>query len=72
MSDYLATGVICPYFIRIESQTCHITCESVLPGSSIKNHFLNGEALRGQRKKYCAGSYQNCPWYKIVNSKFEE
>ena len=72
MGDYLAAGINCPYFVRYESKTCHLTCEGVLPGSSVKSHFLNGESLRGQRKKYCAGNYQDCPWYRIVNSKFKE
>ena len=61
--SYRDADMECPYFLRIESQTCHLTCEGVLPGTSVKSHYLNKEALYAHTAKFCAGDYQSCPWF---------
>ena len=73
MGNYGSEVIQCPFYMRHDSQTCHLTCESMPPGSSIKSHFSDGKAMRGQIRKYCAGDWKLCPWAKLLlRCKYEE
>ena len=66
MGQYGSEVIKCPFYLRHDSQTCHLTCESIPPGSLIRNHFEDGKTMRGQIRKYCTGDYQLCPWARLL------
>ena len=72
MGTYSSADVLCPFYLRDDPKTCCITCEGMVPGSSVRSHFLNGEALRGQIRKYCAAEYEKCPWARALYGKYGE
>lgn len=69
--SYYSSDAKCPFYQHDNIQACTITCEGVLPGSTMKSHFDNRAALRGQIQKYCAGDYEVCPWYKVASMKWQ-
>ncbi len=71
MGTYLSGFVKCPFYRRDESKTGSLTCEGVLPGSTLKSHFCNRDELEAQIWKYCAGDYRKCPWYRAVMIQYE-
>lgn len=62
----------CPFYAHDNVKECTITCESVLPGSTIKHHFPGKQKLAEAVRKYCGDRYQDCPWYKLVSVKWAE
>lgn len=73
MGSYSSTVIQCPFYLSDDPKSCSITCEGMLPGSSIKSHFMNGAAFRRQIGKYCAGDYKSCPWATVLSKvKYEE
>ena len=47
MASYNSGFVKCPFYRRDETKTGSLTCEGVLPGSSLKSHFGTKDALVG-------------------------
>ena len=72
MGTYSSSVIECPYYLSDDPKTCSLTCEGVPPGSSVKSHFLSGESMRRQMKKYCAGNYHLCPWARCLEWKYRE
>ena len=73
MGSYSSSNILCPFYLSDNPRQCTMTCEGVLPGSSIKHHFANGAALRRQMDKYCADSYKSCPWATMMsNFKYQD
>lgn len=72
MGSYSSTVVLCPYYMHDDPKTCSITCEGMLPGSSVNSHFLDGPSIRRQINKYCAGDYKRCPWARMMEFKYME
>lgn len=72
MGSYNSADVLCPFYRRDEPKTGTLTCESILPGGTMKTHFGTKDALRRQIRRYCAGDYKRCPWYHIVSYKWEQ
>lgn len=70
--SYFSSSVRCPFYQHDNIKESTITCESILPGSTIKHHFGNKQRLTEGVRKYCAGEYQECPWYKLVSQKWAE
>ena len=68
--SYLDVDVCCPYFERLDQQTCHITCEGILPGSTVKCHFRNGGALKDALRQYCCQKASECPWRHFLDGKY--
>ena len=50
MGQYGSEVINCPFYLWHDGQTCFLTCEGMLSGSSIKSHFENGKAMRGRYK----------------------
>lgn len=67
MGSYSSTVIKCPFYLSDDPKSCSITCEGMLPGSSIKSHFMNGAAFRRQIGKYCAADYKSCPWATVLS-----
>lgn len=73
MGNYGCEIIKCPFYMRHDCQTCYLTCEGMLPGSSIKSHFTDGKTMHGQLRKYCANDYKLCPWAKLLyREKYHE
>lgn len=70
--SYYSSVVKCPYYQHDNIKESTITCESVLPGSTIKHHFSGKQALGAAIRERCAGEYEQCPWYKMVSQKWAE
>lgn len=70
--SYFSADAKCPFYQHDNIKESTITCESVLPGSTIRHHFGGKAALTRAIKRYCAGSYEKCPWYKLVSFKYGE
>lgn len=68
MSSFASMSIQCPFYLRDDPKACKLTCEGMLPGSSVTNHFLNGNDLRRQIKKYCEDNYVKCPWYIVLTN----
>ena len=71
MGNYKSVEIKCPFYVRHDNKTSAITCEGMLPGSSVKSNLGNGEALRRQITRHCAGDYRSCPWYRTLWGKYE-
>lgn len=71
MGSYADANAKCPFYRREDLETSSLTCEGVLPGSTMRSHFGTKANLRRQEKKYCVDDYESCPWYRIVNFKWE-
>jgi hypothetical protein len=69
--SYFAADVKCPYYGHDNIKESTITCEGVLPGSTIKHHFGGKAVLTRQIKERCAADYETCPWYRLVSMKWE-
>ena len=72
MASYYSADVKCPYYMRDDPRACTITCEGVLPGSTVKSHFPGKKAILTQIERRCAGNYKGCPWYQVVSIKYEQ
>ena len=68
--SWFAADAKCPYYQHDNIKESTVTCEGVLPGSSIKHHFGNKQRLTEGVRKYCAGDYEKCPWYTLVSMKW--
>lgn len=64
--SYRDADMRCPYFLRIDPSTCHITCEGVLPGQTYKGHFQSKAAMYEAAGRRCAGDFKACPWYRLL------
>jgi hypothetical protein len=71
MGSYGSEVIQCPFYLRHDGKTCKLSCEGMLPGSSVTSHFLDGTALKGQIRKYCAGDYAGCPWERVLMTKYD-
>lgn len=69
--SYYSADVKCPFYMHDNVKESTITCEGFAPGSSVKSHFSCKSALTKQIRKYCAGGYESCPWYRLVTMKYE-
>ena len=69
--SYFSSDVRCPYYQHDNVKESTITCEGVPPGSSIKFHFNGKAGLSQQIRERCAGSYDVCPWYRLISMKWE-
>lgn len=69
--SYYSGIATCPYYQHDNIKESTITCESVLPGSTIKHHFPGKVVLGAAIKARCAGEYEQCPWYRLVSQKYE-
>ena len=72
MASYNAADVKCPFYRRDDPKTSSLTCEGVLPGSSVKSHFGGKKELQRTIRRFCAGDYKTCPWYKVASLKWIE
>lgn len=72
MGSYNSAVILCPYYLYDDPKSCNLTCEGMLPGSSIKSHFLDGASIRRQIWKYCAADYKSCPWARVLALKYKE
>ncbi len=72
MGSYTSADIRCPFYLRDEPKICTITCEGMPPGSSLKSHFLDGQSMRTQIRKYCAADYGKCPWARVLEGKYGE
>ena len=70
MGTYTSVDIGCPFYRRDDPKTSSLTCEGVLPGSTVKSHFGGRDNLQRQIRKYCAGEYRRCPWYKVAYLKW--
>ena len=70
--SYLDVDVCCPYFERLDQKTGHITCEGILPGSTVKCHFRNGTTLKDALLKYCCQKGSECPWRHFLDGKYTQ
>ena len=70
MASYTSADILCPFYRRDDPKTSSLTCEGVLPASTVRSHFGGRDTLNRQIKKYCAGNYKKCPWYKIASLKW--
>ena len=72
MASYYSVDVKCPFYMCDDPRACTITCEGVLPGSTVKSHFPDKKAIHSQIGKHCAGDYRGCPWYQVVSIQYEQ
>ncbi len=72
MGSYSSADILCPCYFRDDAKTCTLTCEGLPPGSSVRNHFSSGRAMREQIGRYCAGSYRSCPWAGLLTIKYQD
>jgi hypothetical protein len=71
--SYYSASIKCPYYAHDNVKESTITCESVLPGGTVRHHFAAGKAaLTGAIRRYCAGDYESCPWFRLVSMRWEE
>ena len=72
MATYTSADIKCPFYMSDNPKTCHITCEGVPPGSSVKSHFPDKKTMQAHIGRRCAGDYKACPWYRLNWAKYEE
>lgn len=72
MASYYSKHALCPYYQYDDPGACNMICESVVPGTTVKHHFANGEQFRKHAQKYCCENYKLCPWYKTVSMGYRE
>lgn len=70
--SYFSADVKCPFYEHDNVKESTITCEGIVPGSTIKSHFTGKAALTKTIRTYCAGGYESCPWYKVASMKWSE
>lgn len=66
MATYTSADVKCPFYLSDNPKTCHITCEGIPPGSTVKSHFSDKKAMQTQIGRRCAGDYKACPWARLL------
>ena len=71
MATYSSTVIQCPFYLSDDPKGCSITCEGMLPGSSVKSHFMNGKDMRDHIMRRCAGDYKACAWFRVLWGKYE-
>ena len=70
MGSYTSADVLCPFYRRDDPKNRTITCEGVLPGTTVKHHCGGGN--RHILRIYCCSNYKLCPWFHIVSYKWEK
>ena len=72
MSSFYSADAECPYYLSDNLMESTITCEGFAPGSTVRSHFSGKKAIARQMKKYCAGDYESCPWFRLASVKWED
>ncbi len=72
MANYSSADVKCPFFRHDDPRTSGLTCEGVLPGSTVKSHFPGKSELQEHRRKFCSEDYRSCPWFRAVYTKYAD
>ena len=71
MGTYTSADIRCPFYRRDDPQTGRLTCEGVLPASTMVSKFGDKRSLQRQLGKYCACDYERCPWFRILELKWD-
>lgn len=66
MSTHISSYVKCPFYVRDDTRTCKLTCEGMLPGTSIGSHFLNKADLVKYMEEHCIEAHKSCPWARCL------
>jgi len=71
MASFYAADVLCPYYQSDVAMECTLTCEGVLPGTTVKHHFPNGTTFRQHLGRFCkTRNYKRCPWAAVCSLKW--
>lgn len=55
--------VQCPFYRTDDARRKTITCEGVIPGTSVVNSFVSRDDYDGQHEKFCCAGYETCELY---------
>ena len=69
--SYFSADAKCPFYEHDNIKESTITCEGVVPGSTIKSHFGGKAALTRCIRRYCADDFTKCPWYRLASMKWK-
>lgn len=73
MHGRLGAVVKCPFYRRDDPRTSGLTCEGVLPGTTVKSHFESWNDLKAYQEKFCTtDDFHRCPWYRCVFRKYSD
>ena len=64
------TFIKCPFFHA--QDPVKIFCEGIEQDSTIHIAFATGQAKKSFVRRNCSAEYQQCPIYKINDSKYDE
>ena len=67
---YKQVYVLCPFFKYDDTQ--RITCEGIIPHSSIRTIFHSPAAYNKHMAEFCCKNYQNCEIAKLVDEKYDD
>lgn len=69
--SYIQSGIQCPYYSS-DDGCSKISCEGIIPGSSIKSVFRRKADYAMQITQFCSGRYWNCEICQALDRKYEE
>lgn len=67
---YKQVYVKCPFYHYDENMK--ITCEGVIPGSSLRTIFHSPTVYSNYMKLYCSNRYNDCPIAKLIDDQYDE
>lgn len=71
--DWKNADMRCPFFRTQNSQARRVGCEGLLPRSTISHTFQRQREFDAFLSQFCAGRYQQCPYYKtLLKEKYNE
>lgn len=67
------SSVLCPFYVSDNLQEKKITCEWIVPKSTVTARFLNKSDYRKQLIGVCGRDYESCPVYRaLMKEKYGE
>lgn len=69
MAGVYPVQIVCPFYRRSDGR--HITCEGVIPDTTM-THFFGAADWGTQVRVFCCDKYENCEAYMAVMKKYEE
>ena len=67
------SNVLCPFYMSDNKQAKQITCEWILPFSSITTRFVNKSDYMNQLIGICGKDYKSCPVYRsLMEEKYDK
>ena len=71
--SWLKSKIQCPYYKDDNAKFKQITCEGILPGSSVRTTFVSRDDYQTQLEQFCLReTYWSCEICEAIDKKYDD